>query len=70
MGEESLAMKEFQVERKTIRLSLNANARGRFLRITEATSGKRSAVIIPDTGLAEFGKALAEMMRAAEGIEG
>jgi hypothetical protein len=63
MDEESIAMKEFQVERKTIRIALGSNPRGRFLRITEVTAGRANRVMIPDTGVAEFAKALDEIMR-------
>ncbi len=45
---------------------LKENVRGRLLRITEDTGGKRNSIIIPATGLAEFKKLLDEMIQAAE----
>ncbi len=56
-----------QAERKFISFALKENPRGRFLRITEE-GGKRSSVIIPATGLAEFKKVLDEMVAAAESL--
>ena len=65
MSEETIATQEFQVERKTIRLALKENVRGRFLRITETVGGKHDTIIIPDTGLVELAKALADIMQAS-----
>jgi len=54
-----------QIERKTIAFILKENPRGRFLRISEDAGGRRNAIIIPSTGLAEFQKLLDEMIKAS-----
>jgi hypothetical protein len=41
------------------------NPRGRFLRITENTKPHFASVIIPTTGLQDFQKLLADMVKAA-----
>jgi hypothetical protein len=64
--EDKLKTAELQVERKQFFLTLKENPRGRFLRISEETSGRRNSIIIPATGLAEFCKLLEEMRIAAE----
>lgn len=51
--EQKIISKTFKVEQKTFYFDLKENLNGRFLRITEA-SGKRSSIIIPDTGFEEF----------------
>jgi len=57
-----------QIERKSFRLTLKENPRGRFLRISEEVGGKRSSIIVPSTGLAEFKKLLDEMVKADHGM--
>ena len=64
--EDTIKTAEFQVERKFITVTLKENPRGRFLRITEETSGKRSTVIIPITGLEDFQRVINEMAQAAK----
>jgi len=49
-------------------LILKENPRGRFLRISEEVNGKRNAIIIPSTGLADFKKLLDEMVKADKKI--
>jgi hypothetical protein len=49
--EQSIALRELQVERKHIIIELRENDRGRFLKITEEAHGRRNSVIIPSTGL-------------------
>src|SRR4051794_2156887 len=63
--EDTLKSETIQIERKTFILTLKENPRGRFLRITEEVNGRRDNVIVPSTGLEEFGKILAEMVKAA-----
>ena len=58
--EDTLKTEMIQIERKAFVLTLKENLRGRFLRITEAVGEKRSTIIIPSTGLAEFKKLLLE----------
>lgn len=57
-----LATRELQVERKFFALEVRENERGRFLRITEENQGRRNTVIVPDSGFADFAKALGEVM--------
>jgi hypothetical protein len=63
--DEVIATKEMQIERKYVVIELRENSRGRFLRITEESHGRRNAVIVPSTGLAEFHGAMGEIMKAA-----
>ena len=46
-------------------IEFRENERGRFLRITETAHGRRNAVIIPSTGLADFTGALAAVLNMA-----
>lgn len=63
-----LATRELQVERKFLRLEVRENDRGRFLRITEENQGRRNTVIVPDSGFADFAKAIGEVLSGqAEG---
>lgn len=66
--EDTLKSGEVQIERKFFSLVLKENPRGRFLRITEEVGGKRNCIFIPSTGLAEFQKLLAEMVKASDEI--
>jgi len=63
--ENVIASKEVQVERKHLSIEFRENERGRFLRITETAHGRRNAVIIPSTGLADFTSALASVLNLA-----
>ena len=63
--EDTLKSAEVQIERKTIAFILKENPRGRFLRISEDSRGRRNAIIIPSTGLSEFQKLLDEMIKAS-----
>ena len=63
--ETTLKTERIQVERKTFVFLLKENARGRFLRITEDVNGRRDNIIIPSTGLDEFGKVFGSMVKAA-----
>jgi len=49
-------------------LTLKENPRGRFLRITEEVGGKRDCIIIPATGLKDFQKLLADIVKAESKI--
>ena len=66
--EDTLKSEIIQIERKSFRLTLKENPRGRFLRISEEVGGKRSSIIVPSTGLAEFKKLLDEMVKADHGM--
>jgi len=68
--EDTLMSREIPVERKVFHLTLKANPRGRFLRISEEVGTKRNAIIIPATGLAGFKKVMDEMVDADGQIPG
>ena len=57
-----LESRELQVERKHFFIEYRENDRGRFLRITEEAHGRRNTVIIPSTGVNEFGRLLEEVL--------
>ncbi len=61
-----IATKSMQVERKFITIEFRENPRGRFLRITEEVNGRRNAIIVPSTGVAEFTAAIDEVLSQAE----
>jgi hypothetical protein len=63
-----IASKELQIERKRIVIEMRENARGRFLRITEESHGRRNTVIVPSTGLNEFMTAADEVCTAANQV--
>lgn len=60
--ETTLRSERLQVERKTYVFTLKENDRGRFLRIVEEANGHRDSIIIPATGLEDFGKMLSEIV--------
>lgn len=64
--ENIIESRELQVERKHFFIEFRENDRGRFLRITEEAHGRRNTVIIPSTGLDEFGDLLNEVLDAVE----
>ncbi|QQY07434.1 MAG: DNA-binding protein [Candidatus Xiphinematobacter sp.] len=57
-----LESRELQVERKHFFIEFRENDRGRFLKITEEAHGRRNSVIIPSTGLEEFGRHLGQVL--------
>ena len=67
--EQSLALRELQIERKNFIIDLRQNERGRFLKITEEAHGRRNSVIIPSTGLDEFEELLDEVLTAGEDVD-
>lgn len=48
---EPMAKETFEAEGKQFTFELFENARGRVLRITEFTKGRRNCIMIPATGL-------------------
>ena len=68
VNEDTLKSDKIQIERKTFVFTLKENPRGRFLRITEEVGGKRQSIIIPATGLGDFQKLLADMVKASDEI--
>ncbi len=63
--DETLRTEKIQVERKMFVFALKENPRGRFLRITEDVNGRRDTIIVPATGLEEFGKIIDLMAQTA-----
>lgn len=61
-----ISSRDLQVERKHFFIEYRENERGQFLRITEEAHGRRNSVIIPSTGLAEFEKALREVLVSSQ----
>lgn len=62
--ENIIESRDLQVERKHFFIEFRENDRGRFLRITEEAGGRRNTVIIPSTGLEEFGTLFNEVLAA------
>jgi hypothetical protein len=63
--EDTIKTGQIQIERKTFVLTLKENPRGRFLRITEETSGRRNSIIIPAPGLEDFKRLLLDMEKTS-----
>ena len=59
-----LESREIQVERKFFRVEVRENDRGRFLRITEESQGRRNTVIVPVTGFTDFARLLSDVLAA------
>ena len=68
MQEDTLKSCEVRIERKFYELVLKENAKGRFVRITEAGGNKRNSIIVPGSGLKDFQKLVAEMVKACDEI--
>jgi hypothetical protein len=51
--DKELLSEQVQIERKLFTFDLKENPRGRFLKVTEDVGGRRDAIIIPATGLAQ-----------------
>jgi hypothetical protein len=62
-----LESREIQVERKFFRVEVRENERGRFLRITEESQGRRNIVIVPGSGLDDFVDLINDVVEAVEG---
>jgi hypothetical protein len=62
-GDTRLQHHTIVVERKHVTFDLRENSRGRFLRIIEEVNGRRNAIIIPVTGVADFRDALNEVIK-------
>jgi hypothetical protein len=63
--ENVIASKAVEVERKRFVIEFRENERGRFLRITEESHGRRNTIIVPSTGLNDFMAAADEVCTAA-----
>lgn len=66
VAEDTLKQSEVLIERKTFTLALKENPRGRFLRIVEnvGNGAKFASIIIPITGIVDFQRMLADMVKA------
>lgn len=53
-GDAELVCKTLQVEHKLFYFDLKENPRGRYLKISEKTSGSRSTIIVPVAGIVWF----------------
>lgn len=60
--------RELQIERKHFYVEFRENDRGKFLRVTEETHGRRNTIIVPSTGLDEFTAAIAEVVDGVERV--
>ena len=67
--DDTLATIDFAVERKTYRLALKENPRGRFVRITESNGTHFNSVVIPASGLELFLRTLKEVVAAEVTLE-
>jgi hypothetical protein len=63
--EDTLKENWARIERKTFLMTLKENDRGRFLRISEETNGRRNSIIVPSAGLKDLQKMLDEMIQAS-----
>ena len=54
--------KELQIERKHFHVELRENDRGKFVRITEETYGRRNTIIVPTTGVEDLTAAIGEVL--------
>ena len=54
--------KELQIELKRFQVELRENDRGKFLRITEETHGRRNTIIVPTTGVEDLTAAIGAVL--------
>lgn len=66
---DTLKTAEVAIDRKTFIFSLKENIRGQCLAITESNGARRNMIVVPREGLAEFARALAEMIKADSEFE-
>ena len=57
-----------KIEQKRFFIDYCANERGKFLRLTEVAHGRRNTIIIPETGLSEFGDLVSDILDIHEGV--
>lgn len=63
--EATLKAVTFQIERKSFMISVKENPRGRFVRVSEDSQGRRNSVIVPMSGLEDFKKAFDDVYKVA-----
>lgn len=61
--------KQLQIERKYFHVEFRENDRGRFLRITEETHGRRNTIIVPSSGVEELTSAIGEVLNQAHNAQ-
>jgi PurA-like ssDNA and RNA-binding protein len=54
--------RELQIERKLFYVELRENERGKFLRITEESHGRRNSIIVPSSGVDDITAAITEVL--------
>jgi hypothetical protein len=59
---ELLASERITVEHKIFLFDLKQNQRGRFVRITEESNGRRNSIILPVSGVPDFARAFAQIL--------
>jgi len=66
--EDTLCQREWATERKSFRLLLKENPRGRFVRIVEANEDRErfNSVMVPVSGLGEILKAVQQLLEIHE----
>jgi hypothetical protein len=67
--EDTLKTIDFEVERKSFRLTLKENSRGRFLRVTESNGNKFNSIVVPASGLADFKQMIKELVAGAGDVQ-
>ena len=60
--DQSLEVRELQIERKFFTAQIRENERGKFLRLTEEAQGRRNTVIVPSSGFSEFAHLIADIL--------
>lgn len=60
--DQSLEVRELQIERKFFTAQLRENDRGKFLRLTEEAQGRRNTVIIPASGFKDFADLISDIL--------
>lgn len=59
---DALETRELQIERKFFKAQIRENERGKFLRLTEESQGRRNTVIVPSSGFADFANLVNEIL--------
>jgi hypothetical protein len=62
-AEPPLASEKILIERKRFFLDLKENQRGRYLKISEDSAGRRSRIMIPAEAFADFAEALQRLIQ-------
>ena len=60
--DQSLEVRELQIERKFFTAQIRENERGKFLRLTEEAQGRRNTVIVPASGFKDFAHLISDIL--------